>query len=99
MTSAFWADGIIEMKSKEEFDVAKAALISPEPGWYGIDGGFVDTSGITMLLRRRVRRMVVMENKNQDLTDGDSTFGYLFGVAGPTDTMNTIIGPELAQVF
>ena len=68
-------------------------------GVYAFDGGFVDTSGVTILLRRRVDRMVVMLNKNSDLREVNSTLAYLFGVATPTDTMNTLEGPALAQVF
>jgi hypothetical protein len=68
-------------------------------GLYALDGGFVDTSGISVLLRRRVDRMVVFLNKNSDLAAVNSTVSYLFGVATPTDTMNSLQGPALAQVF
>lgn len=35
----------------------------------------------------------------QDLRITNSTYAYLFGVATPTDTMNSLEGPHLAQVF
>ena len=59
-------------------------LIPAAPGWVGLDGGFVDTSGIANLLSRGMRRVVAFENKNNDLRTCNSTFAYLFGVDTPT---------------
>lgn len=70
-----------------------------ETGWYAMDGGVVDTSGIAALLRRRVKRIVAFENKNSDLRQINATYAFLFGVDTPTDTMNSLQGPALAQVF
>lgn len=103
-SSAFWAAPIVELPSKLEFEAAKHALISapgqpPSAGFWALDGGMVDTSGIAALLRRRVRSLVVFENKNSDLTAINSTFAFLFGVDTPTDTQNSLEGPRLAQVF
>lgn len=78
----------------------KKGLIQRIPGgWFTTDGGIVDTSGISNLLRRQVRRAVVFENKNQPLSKSSSTFAYLFGVEEPTDSQNSMEGPALARVF
>ena len=102
-SSAFWAAPIVELASKLEFDVAKHALITapgqpPGDGFFALDGGMVDTSGIAALLRRRVRNLIVFENKNSDLTAINATFAFLFGVDTRTDTQNSLEGPQLAQV-
>ena len=105
LSSAFWAAPIVELASGLEFDAAKSALITvpgqPTTGssFFALDGGMVDTSGIAALLRRRVRNLVVFENKNSDLTEINATFAFLFGVDTPTDTQNSLEGPKLAQVF
>ena len=73
---------------------------------YLIDGGMVDTTGIAALLQRGVRRIFAWYNNNDALAPAGSaaqsesaSFAYLFGVPQPTDTMNSLAGPNLTQVF
>jgi len=67
---------------------------------YAMDGGVLDTTGIVPHLRDKVDKVVSLYNNNDALEDLNSTFAYLFGVRGPiTDSMNSLEGPELAQVF
>lgn len=62
-------------------------------------GGIVDTTGIVAHLQQKASRIVAFYNNNDDLTVLNSSFGYLFGVLGETDSQNSIEGWELAQVF
>ena len=73
---------------------------------YLIDGGFVDTTGVTALLRRRVRRALLFYINNDALApvgagpqSEQASLAYLFGVGCRTDTMNSMAGPNLTQVF
>ena len=70
------------------------------------DGGFVDSSSVVALLRRRVGRIFLSYNNNDDLRPADrgpqsesASVAYLFGVPQPTDSMNSLPGPALLRVF
>jgi hypothetical protein len=46
-----------------------------------------------------VPKVFAMYNNNDDLlTMENASFAYLFGVDGPTDTMNSLAGPVLTKV-
>jgi hypothetical protein len=73
-----------------------------------LDGGLVDTTGAVALLQRRATRILLLYDNNDALAPagaGDknqseaASLAYLFGVPTPTDTMNSLAGPELTQVF
>lgn len=51
------------------------------------------------LLQRKAQRIVALYNNNDDLQTLNASFSFLFGVNGTTDTMNSIEGSHLAQVF
>ena len=42
---------------------------------------------------------MAFENKNSDLRSVNSTYAFLFGIRTNTDTMNSLEGPLLGQVF
>ena len=63
------------------------------------DGGIVDTTGIVTLLQKKVPKIVAFYNNNDPLESLSSIFAYLFGVEVTTDTMNSLEGWELGQVF
>jgi hypothetical protein len=63
------------------------------------DGGLVDTTGIVTLLQKKVPRILAFYNNNEPLSTLNSTFADLFGVEVSTDTMNSLEGASLAQVF
>ena len=72
---------------------------------YLLDGGLVDTTGIVHLLQRGIRQIVAVYNNNDALAAASSeaqaetaSLAFLFGVAAPTDTMNSLSGPSLLQV-
>ena len=74
-----------------------------------VDGGILDTTGIVSTLQRGAARVLAQYNNNDDLSHaaGDkahpqseqASLAYLFGVSVPTDTMNSLAGPQLTQVF
>jgi len=64
-----------------------------------MDGGLLDTTGIVPHLREKVDTIIASYNNNNALEDLNSTFAFLFGVTTNTDTMNSLEGPTLAQVF
>jgi hypothetical protein len=72
-----------------------------------IDGGFVDSSGIVAQLQQGVRNIFAVYVVNDCLKHNatstnqcsESTLAYLFGKDVPADSMNSISGPELNQVF
>lgn len=72
---------------------------------YLADGGMVDTTGIVALLKRNRSRILAFYNNNDALAPSTqpqselSSIAYLFGVLVMADTMNSLEGPRLAQVF
>jgi hypothetical protein len=74
-----------------------------------VDGGMVDTTGIVATLQRGASRVLAQYNNNDDLSHaaGDAThpqseqasLAFLFGESVVTDSMNSIAGPQLTQVF
>jgi len=67
--------------------------------YYFMDGGVLDTTGIVTLLQQNTDSIIVFYNNNNDLTAINSSFAYLFGKTTTTDSMNSLEGPALAQVF
>ena len=74
-----------------------------------VDGGMVDTTGIVAMLQRGVSRILALYNNNDDLAHAardknhsqseQASVAYLFGVDVVTDSMNSLAGPKLTQVF
>jgi hypothetical protein len=114
-SSAFYAAEIIEGSSAYAAEraaelVNKGTLISActqdNERVHLIDGGFVDTTGIVSLLQRRVRRILAFYGNNDCLKDvGTETqcetasIAFLFGESRKADSMNSLLGPKLTQVF
>mmetsp|Transcript_4533 Transcript_4533/g.5115 ORF Transcript_4533/g.5115 Transcript_4533/m.5115 type:complete len:241 (-) Transcript_4533:1688-2410(-) len=102
-SSAFWAASIVQ--SSVQYALLKDALIDlsepkSEESFYIMDGGILDTTGIVNLLRQKKERIVALYNNNAgSLTILESPIAYLFGVKTKTDSMNSLQGPKLAQVF
>ncbi|KAK7242166.1 hypothetical protein SO694_00013047 [Aureococcus anophagefferens] len=101
-SSAFWAAAIVE--SGAEYALLKDELITL-PSAAGddaivLDGGMVDTTGIAALLRRRATTVVAFyDNNNGGVAAQPASLAYLFGAAGPTDSMNAVAGPDVLAVF
>jgi len=66
---------------------------------YLADGGLVEPTGLVVLLRRKIKRLVVFYNCPEDLRTEKAVLGYLFGAKGRTDFGNVWPGRELLQVF
>ncbi|KAH8079482.1 hypothetical protein JL720_9223 [Aureococcus anophagefferens] len=65
-----------------------------------LDGGMVDTTGIAALLRRQATTVVAFyDNNNGGVAAQPASLAYLFGAAGPTDSMNAVAGPDVLAVF
>jgi len=86
--------------------VGSAVVTKEEGEMYLLDGGVVDTTGIVQLLQRGTQRILALYNNNDALAVAGSepqaetaSLAYLFGVAVRTDTMNSLAGPSLLQVF
>lgn len=104
-SSSFWNVALVE-GSEVEYDLLKGWLnaykavgSAGSESVYSMDGGLIDTTGIVTLLREQHDSIVAFYNNNDDLTALNSTFSDLFGVASTTDTMNSLEGAALAQVF
>ncbi|KAH8075108.1 hypothetical protein JL721_1102 [Aureococcus anophagefferens] len=101
-SSAFWAAAIVE--SGAEYALLKDELITL-PSAAGddaivLDGGMVDTTGIAALLRRQATTVVAFyDNNNGGVAAQPASLAYLFGAAGPTDSMNAVAGPDVLAVF
>lgn len=64
-----------------------------------LDGGVVDTTGIVGLLHKQADNMIIFYNNNIPLSQLQSPISYLFGVETSTDSLNSLKGPELSQIF
>ncbi|GMI15338.1 hypothetical protein TrVE_jg10032 [Triparma verrucosa] len=99
-SSSFWAASIVEDKTQYFF--LKGSISTGTLGGddvYLNDGGIVDTTGIVTLLQKKVPKIVAFYNNNDPLESLSSIFAYLFGFEVTTDTMNSLEGWELGQVF
>jgi hypothetical protein len=100
-SSSFWAAGILESSAAKYWlmsgTVPTASLDSATV--YLNDGGIVDTTGIVSLLQRKTDKIVAFYNNNDPLATLNSTFSDLFGIESTTDSMNSLEGYELGQVF
>lgn len=95
-SSSYWAASIIE--NRAEYDVLKHTL-EQNSDYYFTDGGLIDTTAIVALLQQKTDSIIAFYNNNNDLTVINSSFAFLFGKTTTTDSMNSLEGPELAQVF
>lgn len=59
----------------------------------------MDTTGIVALLQQRVPTIAAFYINNKPLEELSSPIGFLFGAVSGTDTMNSLAGPVLGQVF
>lgn len=64
-----------------------------------LDGGVVDTTGIVGLLHKQADSMIIFYNNNIPLSQLQSPISYLFGVETSTDSLNSLKGPALSQIF
>ncbi|GMI11836.1 hypothetical protein TrLO_g14758 [Triparma laevis f. longispina] len=99
-SSSFWTASIVEDKTQYFF--LKGSISTGTLGGEDVylnDGGIVDTTGIVTLLQKKVPKIVAFYNNNDPLSSLSSVFAYLFGVEVETDTMNSLEGWELGQVF
>lgn len=94
-TSAFWTAPLLSSRYGTLFD---SALLRTNQTIV-LDGGVVDTTGITGLLQKQTDHIIAFYNNNIPLSKLESPIAYLFGVDVPTDLMNSLLGPSLSQVF
>ena len=79
---------------------------APPEVLYIVDGGMVDTTGAVALLQRQKKHILLNYVNNDQIAPVAvgrqselASFAFLFGVDAKTDTMNSLPGPELMQVF
>jgi len=99
-SSSFWTASILEDKTQYFF--LKGTIPTGDLGGSDVylnDGGIVDTTGIVTLLQQQTDTIVSFYNNNDPLATLNSTFADLFGVDVATDTMNSLEGSVLGQVF
>ena len=94
-TSAFWTAPLLSSRYATLFD--SFLLITNQT--IVLDGGVVDTTGITGLLQKQTDQIIAFYNNNIPLSELESPIAYLFGVDVSTDSMNSLLGPTLSQVF
>jgi len=105
-SSSFWNVGLVE-GTELEYEATKGWLThytavgssGKDEKVYAMDGGLIDTTGITSHLRTKERSIVSFYNNNDDLRTLNSTIAFLFGSSTSTDTMNALEGAVLGQVF
>jgi len=95
-SSSFWVASIIE-NSLEYFVFHDSLPHNSE--YYFTDGGLLDTTGIVALLQQKTQSIIAFYNNNDDLTELNSTFAFLFNVTTTTDSQNSLEGPPLGKVF
>ena len=112
-SSAFWAASILEGdggRIDPEYRFLKDSVAIATFGdsssssveshaAYLADGGLVDTTGIVTLLRNKLPRIIAFYDNNDPLSDLNAPIAHLFGVSGPSNSMNNLPGPALSQVF
>mmetsp|Transcript_27274 Transcript_27274/g.47280 ORF Transcript_27274/g.47280 Transcript_27274/m.47280 type:complete len:353 (+) Transcript_27274:211-1269(+) len=64
-----------------------------------LDGGVIDTTGLVGLLQQQTEHIIAFYNNNAQISKIRSPIAYLFGVDATTDSMNSLLGPSLSQVF
>ena len=94
-TSAFWTAPLLSSRYATLFD----RFLLRTTQTIVLDGGVVDTTGITGLLQKQTDHIIAFYNNNIPLSKLESPIAYLFGVDVPTDLMNSFLGPSLSQVF
>ena len=110
-TSAFWAAPLLTAhpilsnlsrrlllrSNHSEFGIDEPP--SSKSGSVILDGGVVDTTGLVGLLQQRTEHIIAFYNNNVPLSKVRSPIAYLFGVDTTTDSMNSLLGPSLSQMF
>jgi len=94
-TSAFWTAPLLSSRYATLFD----SFLLRTNQTIVLDGGVVDTMGIIGLLQKQTDHIIAFYNNNIPLSELESPIAYLFGVDVPTDSMNSLLGPSLSQVF
>jgi len=94
-TSAFWTAPLLSSQYATLFD----SFLLRTNKTIVLDGGVVDTTGIVGLLQKQTDHIIAFYNNNIPLSELESPIAYLFGVNVTTDSMNSIFGPKLSQVF
>ena len=103
-SSSFWNVGLVE-GTELEYEATKGWLThytavgssGKDKKVYAMDGGLIDTTGITSHLRTKERSIVSFYNNNDDLRTLNSTIAFLFGSSTSTDTMNALEGLTLMR--
>ena len=110
-TSAFWAAPLINAHRIAHLlsgillrSHQPTGFLSDETSSHGsrsvmLDGGVVDTTGLIGLLHQQTEQIVAFYNNNIPLSKVRSPIAYLFGVNATTDSMNSLLGPSVSQVF
>ena len=103
-SSAFWASEILADRGGSGFGLRlKEHMLDRvklgDNDFYLADGGLVEPTGILVLLRRQIKRIVVFYNCPEDLRTENAVLGFLFGASGRTDFGNVWPGKTLLQVF
>lgn len=96
----FWAASLLESASLDKLlGGLIPSLPPPNDGYLLLDGGTVDTTAISALLRRGVTSIVAFYDSQKPLHDASAALGFLFGVPNTTTDLGMWEGPQLAQVF
>lgn len=109
-SSSFWNADIITTtigSTSLSYDILKGWLESytledddgEESSFYAMDGGIVDTTGIVTYLQDKFDAIVLFYNDNNNLHSQNASLAFLFGVDSTTNSMNSVEGPTLEQVF
>jgi len=98
-STSFWAAPIMILNPVVRRLFGNLMHIDQDKSKVVLDGGVVDTTGVVTLLRQQSSTILAFYNNNVPLSKLEAPISYLFGVDRQTDSMNSLLGPKLSQVF